>query len=371
VLLPKQQEGAQVLLTELGWNSHFSALWADHGELGCAPARVVAQQRGLWRIAGDFGECWAEPSGKMRAVAQGEGDWPAVGDWVAAERCGGDRAFIQRVLPRGGRFARKAPGKRIVEQVIAANIDTAFLVAALDGSFNPRRLERYLAQCWESEVRPVIVLNKADECDDLLALVADAARVAASAPVLAVSARTRWGMEMLDRFLTPGHTIVLLGSSGAGKSTLVNALLRRDVQAVQPTRETDGKGRHTTTSRQLLQLPSGALVIDTPGLREIALWDAENGIEEAFADVADLARNCRFRDCRHESEPGCAVRAALEAGVLDKARVESQKKLECEQEFQRRKADPEVMREYKTRVTRLLRGAREKYRLRERDGGKR
>ena len=360
-----------MLLTELGWNSHFLALWAEHEDLSCVPARVVSQQRGLWRIAGDFGDCWAEPSGKMRAAAEGEADWPAVGDWVAAELCGGDRAFIQRVLPRRGRFARKAPGKRIEQQVIAANIDTAFLVAALDGNFKPRRLERYLAQCWESRVNPVIVLNKADQYDDTPALVADAARVAGGAPVLPVSARTGWGMDTLVRFLTAGQTIVLLGSSGVGKSTLVNRLLRQEVQTVQPTRETDGKGRHTTTSRQLLRLPSGALMIDTPGLREIALWDAESGIEEAFADIEDVARNCRFRDCRHESEPGCAVRAALEAGVLDQARVENRKKLEREQGLQRRQSDPQAMHEYKTTLTRLLRGAREKYQQRERDGGKR
>jgi ribosome biogenesis GTPase / thiamine phosphate phosphatase len=360
-----------VLLTELGWNSYFSALWIEQGDLGYVPARVVSQQRGLWRIAGDFEECWAEPSGKMRAAAEVEGDWPAVGDWVATELCGTDRALIQCVLPRRGRFVRKAPGKRIEQQVIAANIDTAFLVAALDGNFNPRRLERYLAQCWESEVNPVIVLNKADECDDTTALVAEAARVAASAPVVPVSARTGWGMEGLDHFLTPGQTVVLLGSSGVGKSTLVNRLLRQDVQAVQPTRETDGKGRHTTTSRQLLRLPGGALVIDTPGLREIALWDAESGIDAAFADVENLARNCGFRDCRHESEPGCAVRAALEAGVLEEARVENRKKLEREQEFQRRKVDPEAMHEYKTKITRMFRGMRQQNRLRDRNGGKR
>jgi ribosome biogenesis GTPase / thiamine phosphate phosphatase len=360
-----------VLLTELGWNSYFAAMWAEQNDGGWAPARVVSQQRGLWRIAGDFGERWAEPSSKLRVAAEAQGDWPAVGDWIAAELFGEEHAFIHGILPRRGCFARKAPGKRIEEQVIAANIDTAFLVVSLDGDFSPRRLERYLAQCWESEVKPVIVLNKADECSDAAGLVADAERVAASAPVLSVSARTGRGMDELDRFLAPGQTIVLLGSSGVGKSTLVNRLLRQDVQAVQPTRETDGKGRHTTTSRQLLRLPSGALIIDTPGLREIALWDAETGVAQAFADIEEFAANCRFRDCEHENEPGCAVRKALAAGVLDEERVASLKKLEREQEFQRRKVDPAAMHEYKSKVTRLQRGAREKYQQRERDGGKR
>jgi ribosome biogenesis GTPase / thiamine phosphate phosphatase len=324
----------------------------------------------MWRIAGEFGECWAEPSGKLRGAADADGEsaWPAVGDWVSAEVVGEERAILHWVLPRRGVFSRKAPGRRIEQQVIAANVDMAFLVAALDMDFSPRRLERYLAQCWDSGVRPVIVLNKADACDDIAAHAAETERIAIDVPVLALSAQTGWGMEELERFLSPGETIVLLGSSGVGKSTLVNHLLREEKQATRPTREADSKGRHTTTSRQLFRLPGGALLMDTPGLREFALWNVDSGITEAFADIEELGRECRFRDCRHEGEPGCAVRAAIESGTLDEARVENRKKLEREQEFQRRKSDPEAMLDYKKKVSRMMRGVREQYKRHERDG---
>ncbi len=324
----------------------------------------------MWRIAGEFGECWAEPSGKLRGVAdvEGESAWPAVGDWVAAEFVGDDRAILHWVLPRRGVFSRKAPGKRVEQQVIAANVDLAFLVAALDMDFSPRRLERYLAQCWDSGVRPVIVLNKADGRDDLGAHIASTERVAIGAPVLALSARTGQGMEALEALLSPGKTIVLLGSSGVGKSTIVNRLLHEEKQATRPTREADSKGRHTTTARELFRLPGGALLMDTPGLREFALWNVDSGFSEAFADIEALARECRFGDCRHEDEPGCAIRAAIESGTIDEARVENRKKLEREQEFQRRKSDPEAMQEYKAKVSRMMRGVREKYTQREKRG---
>ena len=388
-----------MFLQDLGWDGYFEALWKERfGEEddSVRPARVVSQQRGLWRVAGEFGderkggsrlglgpvelgrssaapvheECWAEVSGKLREVADAEGEaaWPAVGDWVAAEIVGGERAILHWVLPRRGVFSRKAPGKRVEPQVIAANVDMAFLVAALDMDFSPRRLERYLAQCWDAGVSPVIVLNKADECDDVAALIEEAERVAIGVPVLGLSARTGAGMEALEALLSPGMTIVLLGSSGVGKSTLVNRLLSREVQPTRPTREADSKGRHTTTARQLFRLPGGALLMDTPGLREFALWNVDSGLVETFADIEELARDCRFGDCRHEGEPGCAVRVAIEGGTLDEARVENRKKLEREQEFQRRKSDPEAMHEYKTKVSRMMRGVREKYKRREKDG---
>jgi ribosome biogenesis GTPase len=362
-----------VSLTKLGWNSYFAAMWQAHEkEGGWVVARVVSQQRGLWRIAGDFDECWAAPSGKIHAASELHGDWPAVGDWIAAEISDGDqRATIHGVLPRRSQFVRKAAGKRVEQQVIAANVDTVLIVAALDCDFNLRRLERYLAQCWESGARPVIVLNKADDCADFAVRAAEAERIACGTPVLVLSARTGQGVGNLEPFLAPGQTVVLLGSSGVGKSTLVNRLVGEDLQAVRPVRGSDSKGRHTTTTRQLVPLPCGAMIIDTPGLRELQLWDAADGFSETFADIDALAAECRFRDCRHGNEPGCAVRAALEAGKLEEGRLENRRKLEREQEFLRRKMDPEARKEQHDKIRTMMRGVRRMYRQRDKDGGKR
>jgi len=355
-----------------GWNTYFQAFWQGGDWENAVPARVVAQQRKFWRVAGDFGECWAEASGKLRLAADEGADWPAVGDWVVAELHGTDTtAAIQEVLPRRSKFVRKSPGKKIDEQVIAANVDTALLVSALDGDFNPRRVERYLAQCWESGARPVIVLNKADACKEARGRAAEMERVAIGTAVCVVSAMTGQGFDELEEFLRPGHTLVLLGSSGVGKSTIANRLLGQTIQEVQPVRESDSKGRHTTTSRELFALPGGALLMDTPGLREMQLWDAEHGVAQAFADIDSLAARCRFGDCRHEAEPGCAVLAALRAGTLDAARVENRRKVLREQEFLRRKMDPEARQEQKEQWKLIHRAARQKYQQREKDGGKR
>lgn len=359
-------------LKRWGWNAYFEALWADGNRERALPARVIAQHRGFWRVAGDFGEGWAEASGKLRLAADEGADWPAVGDWVVAELHGENTtAVIQEVLPRRSKFARKSPGKRMEEQVIAANIDTALLVSALDGDFNPRRAERYLAQCWESGARPVIVLNKADACDDAGSKTEEMERIALGTRVCVVSAKTGQGIEDLKNFLSAGEAFVLLGSSGVGKSTLANQLLGEAIQEVQPVREGDSRGRHTTTKRELFILPGGALLIDTPGLRELQLWDAEEGLGQAFADIDALASQCRFRDCRHETEPGCAVLGALRAGALDPGRFENRRKLLREQEFLRRKVDPEARQEQKEQWKQSHRAARQKYQQREKDGGKR
>jgi len=355
-----------------GWNSYFEAFWRSGGWENAVPARVVAQQRKFWRVAGDFSECWAEASGKLRLAADEGADWPAVGDWVVVELHGADTtAVIQEVLPRQSKFVRKSPGKKMEQQVIAANADTALLVSALDGDFNPRRVERYLAQCWESGARPVIVLNKADACEEAREKAAEMERIAIGAAVCVVSARTGQGFSELEEFLRAGQTLVLLGSSGVGKSTIANRLLEETVQDVQPVREGDSRGRHTTTSRELFVLPGGALLVDTPGLREMQLWDAEDGVAQTFADIDSLVAQCQFRDCRHEAEPGCAVLAALSARTLDPARLENRRKLMREQEFLRRKIDPEARQEQKEQWKQIHRAARQKYQQRQRDGGKR
>jgi len=254
-------------------------------------------------------------------------------------------------------FVRKSPGKKVEEQVIAANVDTALLLSALDGDFNPRRVERYLAQCGESGARPVIVLNKADACDEARGKAAEMQRVAAGTAVYIVSARTGQGFGDLEEFLCPGHTVVLLGSSGVGKSTMANRLLGQTIQDVQAVRDCDSRGRHTTTTRELFVLPGGALLMDTPGLREMQLWDAQSGVAQVFGDI-DLAAKCRFGDCRHEAEPGCAVRAALSTGRLDPARVENRRKFLREQEFLRRKMDPQARQEEKQRTKQVHRQQR-------------
>jgi ribosome biogenesis GTPase / thiamine phosphate phosphatase len=329
--------------------------------------RVVALHRGCWRVAGDFGERAAEAAGKLRLAAEEGADWPAVGDWVAVELdTASGPALIREVLPRRSAFVRKTPGKKIAEQVLAANVDTALLVSALDGDFNPRRVERYLAQCWESGAKLVIALNKSDACEDAAEKAEQMEKVTMGVAVRAVSAKTGQGFDVLEKCLARGQTLVLLGSSGVGKSTIVNRLLGRAIQEVQEVRESDSRGKHTTTARQMFALPGGALLMDTPGLRELQLWDADEGISQAFADIDALAAQCRFTDCSHETEPGCAVQAAINAGALDAARVENRRKLQRE-EFLRRKMDPEARAEHNQRIKRLMRGVREMYRHKERD----
>jgi ribosome biogenesis GTPase / thiamine phosphate phosphatase len=365
-------EDFPVSISRWGWDAYFEALWNEGAWDSALPARVVGQQRKFWRIASDSGECWAEAAGKLRLAAEEQADWPAVGDWVAVDlRPAGDSALILGVLPRRSRFARKAAGKKMEEQVIAANVDTVLLVCALDGDFNPRRVERYLAQCWESGAKPVIVLNKADACADPREKAAEMDRIALASPVYVVSAKTGQGIDELEPFLKPGNTVAMLGSSGVGKSTLLNLLLGDPRQEVREVRESDSRGRHTTTSRELLLLPGGALLMDTPGLRELQLWDAEEGLTETFREIDELAERCRFSDCRHEGEPGCAVRGVRDRGSLTPARLENRRKLLREQEFLRRKLDPEARQQQKEQWKGIHRAARQKYQQRHRDGGKR
>jgi ribosome biogenesis GTPase len=248
-------------------------------------------------------------------------------------------ATIHELLPRKSKFVRKAPGEKVEEQVVAANIDNVFLVTGLDGDYNLKRLERYLVLAWESGANPVVILNKIDLCGDLSGLLQEVQTVALQVPILTMSALGNEGVEAMRPYLGPGLTGALLGSSGVGKSTIINQLLGEGRQKVKEVRATDSRGRHATTQRELIPLPFGGLLMDTPGMRELQLWGSGEGFDDAFEDVLALARQCRFRDCRHLAEPGCAVRSALESGALDTRRHENYLKLQKEIAYQHRKSD--------------------------------
>jgi ribosome biogenesis GTPase / thiamine phosphate phosphatase len=256
---------------------------------------------------------------------------------VAVQASGG-RGLIQHVMPRATVLSRRRP--MLVEpQVVAANVDLVFIVTAAGGDLSPRRIERYLAAVWVGGARPVVVLNKADQASNLTAEVAELAAVGAGVTSVVTSAATGQGLDELRALIPPGSTVVLVGSSGVGKSSLLNRLLGEERQLTREVRLTDETGRHTTTRRELLELPGAGWVIDTPGMREFALWDAEEGLGEVFEDIEELARNCRFRDCTHRSEPGCAVAEAIDQGTLSGDRLASFEKLRREEAFLQRKRD--------------------------------
>ncbi len=320
-------------LNQLGWDAFFAGPFQPFREAGLAPARVVTEHRGGYRVVCAEGELAAEVTGRFRFDAPSPAHFPAIGDWLAVEVFASEqKAMIHAVLPRRTKFSRTEAGGGPAEQVLAANIDGVFIVAALGVDINPRRIERFLALAWESGAQPAVVLTKSDLCDDVPAAVRAVTAIAGEIPVHVVSNVTRKGIKALRSSLRPANTVVLLGPSGVGKSTLINHLYGDDFLPTLPVRESDQKGRHTTTERQMLQLPSGALIIDTPGLRELQLWEGESGIEDAFADLAALAVGCRFTNCRHEAEPGCAVRAAITTGKFDSARLASHRKLQLEAE---------------------------------------
>jgi ribosome biogenesis GTPase len=312
-------------LEALGWNQFFAEAFAPYEPEGLIPGRVAVQERGGAVLFTTAGTLRAEVATRL---IRGGGQVVA-GDWVAAEQLPSEsRVIVRAVLPRHSRFARKEPWLT-EEQVVAANVDTVFLVTDCGRDFKPRRLERYLTAAWDSGAAPVIVLTKSDLALDASARVAEAEAIALGVPVHAVSCVTGEGHGALGPYLLQGCTIALLGSSGVGKSTLVNRLLGQDLLATAEVRE-DGRGRHTTTTRELVHLRGGALLLDTPGMRELQLWADESALDETFADVAELARDCRFSDCAHGQEPGCAVTAALGNGLLPQVRWESYGKLQRE-----------------------------------------
>jgi ribosome biogenesis GTPase / thiamine phosphate phosphatase len=318
-------------LEALGWSARLEEAFGPHRAAGLEPARVALEHTHIYRVMFPGGEGLARVSGRLRHAALSRRDYPAVGDWVGIKPTAhAGRWSIHAVLPRTSQFGRKVAGNRTEEQVVAANVDTVFLVAGLDGDFNPRRLERYLILAWESGAQPVVLLNKADVTDDVDSFLRETASVAAGVPVHAMSTKTGLGLDALSQYLAPGRTLAFLGSSGVGKSSIINRLVGQELLKTRDVRASDSRGRHTTTHRELVPLPGGALVIDTPGMREIQLWDVGEGLGEVFDDIQSLAAGCRFRDCGHRAEPGCAVRQAVEEGVLDAGRLGNYLKLQDE-----------------------------------------
>ena len=324
-------------LSELGYSPFFSSQLDRLERPGLVPARVAADGPGIYALLG----CRAplgELSGRLRHELDGA-ERPVAGDWVAVADAG-ERAVIHHVLRRRTAMVRRAADTEATVQAIAANVDVFGLVSSANRDLNPRRIERYLTAVWDSGAAPVIVLNKVDLVEDVRPLLESIEPVALGVPVVQVSALTGEGIEALRAHLGPGTTVGLVGSSGVGKSSLINRLVGHDVQHVSDIREDDARGRHTTTRRELIPLAGGGVLIDTPGMRELGLIEDDGGVDAAFADIAQLDQDCRFNDCRHEAEPGCAVQAALLAGALTAERLQSYRKLQREIAAADRKRDP-------------------------------
>jgi ribosome biogenesis GTPase len=325
-------DDAPATLRAYGWDAVFAERFAPFREQGYQPARVIIEYQHIYRAVTEDGELLATVAGRLRHRANGRADYPAVGDWVALLHTPGqERATLHGVVDRKSRFVRKVAGSVVAQQVVAANVDTVLIVTALDADFSPRRLERYLVMAHESGSRPVVVLSKTDLSDDLPRDVAIAQSVAGAAvPVHTVCAPRGEGYDVLAGYLEPGRTVALLGSSGVGKSTIVNRLAGAEMQRTQAVRESDGRGRHTTTHRQVILLPDGGLLMDTPGMRELQLWDVDEGVDATFSDIEELSPLCRFPDCAHDREHDCAVIAAVADGKLTADRLESYHKLRRE-----------------------------------------
>jgi ribosome biogenesis GTPase / thiamine phosphate phosphatase len=322
-------------LERFGWNDEIARAFANHAP-GLEPGRVAVQHRGLWEVVTKDGDALVEITGRFRHAAE-PGELPVVGDWVGLRD-----GPIDAVLPRSSKFSRKTAWTEVSEQVLVANVDVAFLVMGLDErDFKVRRLERYLTTAWEGGATPVIVLNKVDLASDLEAQIAETETVAFGVPIHAVSAQTGEGVEDLRRHLAGNRTVALLGSSGVGKSSIINRLLGEEHFRIGDVRS-DGRGRHTTTHRELVPVLGGGVIVDTPGLRELQLWESDGGLDQAFADVAELVAQCRFSDCEHRTEPGCAIKSALADGSLASERWESYLKLQRELARLESKLDPKL-----------------------------
>jgi ribosome biogenesis GTPase / thiamine phosphate phosphatase len=331
------------ILQELGWDSHFSDQFERREIPDAIPARIATEQRQSYQALSEYGELTVEISGKLRHQTLNGEPYPAVGDWVVVKpQLDEGKGVIHAVLPRKSKFSRKVAGIKTTEQIVAANVDTVFIVSGLDGgrSLNMRRLERYLVLAWDSGALPVIVLNKLDLCPDVAALLMEMESVVAGLTVHPVSAKEKLGLESLHEYIARGQTVAFLGSSGVGKSALINALLGTQRQTIGNVREDDRQGKHTTTRRELIRVPEGGVLIDTPGMREIQLWGDEENLKSAFEDIDLIAKDCRFTDCQHLNEPGCAISQAISNGNLDAGRFQSYQKLQREiQHLEMRQSD--------------------------------
>lgn len=352
-------------LTSFGWDEFFADHFQPYAADGYTSGRIAVEHKHSYRLYSEWGEVYGEISGKLRHEALDRGDLPVVGDWVVINPSP-ERVIIHAVLPRKSMFTRKVAGLRTEKQIVASNIDTVFLVTSLNQDFNPRRVERFLIVAWESGARPIVILSKSDLCDDVEERIDEIKAVAGDVPIHAVSAVRRAGLDQLAQYLKHGQTAAFLGSSGVGKSTLINYLLGREYLRVQETREHDDRGRHTTTHRELIVLPQGRLVLDTPGMRELQLWDGEDGLHIAFADIEAAASNCYFSDCQHQDEPRCAIREALAEGTIDEARYESYEKLQKELTYLARKQDIRSAIAEKKKWKRLSRDASQRAQMKRR-----
>ena len=329
-----------ITLKEYGWNNIHEVNWEEINNEKCIPGRITLEHKKMYRVITTEGEWLSVCSGTMQYEATERRDFPAVGDWVAVEKMPGEeRGIIHAILPRTSLFSRKVAGMTIAEQIIAVNIDIVFLVMSMNNDFNARRLERYLVATYDSGATPVVVLTKKDVCVNPSFYIEEAKSIALGAEIFGVSNVTGEGIDELTTLLKNNKTAALLGSSGVGKSSLMNAICGSEMMAVQDIREDDDKGRHTTTHRELVKIPTGGILIDTPGMREFQLWDNNESLDSGFQDINELANKCKFNDCQHSNEPGCAIRDALSIGALAKDRYSSYLKLQKELAFLERKMD--------------------------------